>query len=382
VELSLRGASCPHEPFDDDFYDAAAVEYAREYVRLFLTRHHARLGQDAPALIGLFEHFLSSRIDCATVWDPAFGAVGEELRFGQRDVPHVAAGLGLRLMECGASGRFEVRLERPARLCWGSWLLPEADAMVVQSDGRTAVVRSSRQDRVSPSIVLRRRDGSWQGDGAMELPGVAIDGQRVIVPPPEALGNGEHGDLHDFLLPEIDAAALEPLEHGRQFLSQYAPIYVRWVARVLRQVLLLRPERSTIRSGSVGTMPGVIHISNVAQPAAIAEMLIHEGTHQYYHWLTRLGPVDDGTDENLYYSPIKQTGRPLRAILLAYHAFANVQLFYQLCEQQAAPDEGYCSRNAAALAPQLRQLEEPLRSTSALTDIGRALFEPLASRLS
>jgi HEXXH motif-containing protein len=109
-------------------------------------------------------------------------------------------------------------------------------------------------------------------------------------------------------------------------------------------------------------------------------MLIHEATHQYFHLLARYGALDDGTGE-MYFSPIKGTERPVNMILLAYHAFGNVLLFYRLCRRKRLKDAGYCRKNELQLLPQLRKLEEALVHTNALTPLGEALWRPLAVRL-
>ena len=114
---------------------------------------------------------------------------------------------------------------------------------------------------------------------------------------------------------------------------------------------------------------------------ALAEMLVHEATHQYMYILCRLGDIDDGSDPKLYYSPVRRMERPLWAIVLAYHAFANVLLLYRLCRQSGIEDDGYCSRHEALLVPQLRELERVLTQTNALTEIGRGLVEPLSERI-
>src|SRR6266852_5178334 len=110
-------------------------------------------------------------------------------------------------------------------------------------------------------------------------------------------------------------------------------------------------------------------------------MLVHEATHLYFHLLCSVGNVDDSSDSTLYYSPIKRQGRPIRAILLAYHAFANVVLFYRLCQEKGLSDDGYCRQQENDLLPQLKQLEASLHTTRALTPLGLALWEPLAERV-
>jgi HEXXH motif-containing protein len=97
--------------------------------------------------------------------------------------------------------------------------------------------------------------------------------------------------------------------------------------------------------------------------------------------LNRLGEFDDGSDPALYYSPIRHTGRPIRWILIAYHAFANVLLFYRCCAANGLDKDPYCRLNEKVLVPQLEQLEGALRKSRALTPLGRALWEPLAAKI-
>lgn len=117
-------------------------------------------------------------------------------------------------------------------------------------------------------------------------------------------------------------------------------------------------------------------------PVPLAEMLVHETTHQYYYLLTRMGPVDDGSDAELYFSPAKQRGRPIHYILIAYHAFANVLLFSQRCLANGYDDpDGYLQRNVLALTEWMRHFEAALGTTKALTPLGEALWRPLAREL-
>ena len=58
----------------------------------------------------------------------------------------------------------------------------------------------------------------------------------------------------------------------------------------------------TIESGSVEHYLGLIHLSAHAAPLPVAELLVHEASHQHMNLLTKLGPIDDGSDANTYYS--------------------------------------------------------------------------------
>ena len=135
-------------------------------------------------------------------------------------------------------------------------------------------------------------------------------------------------------------------------------------------------------SSSDARAPGVVRLSLAHDAATIGELLVHEATHAYVHLLEHAGPVDDGSDATLYYSPFKRAMRPIRAILLAFHAFANVALFYRALLRRNAPINRLAVQDTLAeLEQHLYAVTTPLRSTSALTDKGAALRDHLLARL-
>ena len=110
-------------------------------------------------------------------------------------------------------------------------------------------------------------------------------------------------------------------------------------------------------------------------------MLVHEASHQYFYAAQRFEAVSDADDRKLYYSPVKGTDRPIDKILLAFHAFANVGLFYKSCIATGLDDKNYCKINLERHLPELNELAEHLRSCNSLTKVGRALWEPLANNV-
>jgi HEXXH motif-containing protein len=195
------------------------------------------------------------------------------------------------------------------------------------------------------------------------------------------VGAHDFRDLNLPLLEKIGKKDVRVCRQALEILEAHAPAYYRWVFRIVRQVVLLRPENELLRSGGETNLLALIYMSCVAKPMALAEMLVHEASHHYFNLLCRVGPPDDGTDKNLYFSPAVNRPRPLDRILIAYHAFANISLLYRLCLDGGVADDGYCRAGLSQMLPQLEQLESPLRDNPALTPVGRALFEPLFSRL-
>ncbi len=127
--------------------------------------------------------------------------------------------------------------------------------------------------------------------------------------------------------------------------------------------------------------PGIVLVSWSADPVEVAEMLVHESSHQYFHLLSRLGKVDDGSDEGEYFSPAVQRSRPLSRILIGYHAFANVLLFYRALLRNGFTDDPHCRATETRLCHDVELLELPLRDNPALTQIGRDLTQPLMEQV-
>jgi len=144
-------------------------------------------------------------------------------------------------------------------------------------------------------------------------------------------------------------------------------------------VAVLHIEQNVLHSGSPEHQYGTIHISDNSRVLSVAEMLIHEASHQYFELLNKLGPTVDPSHTALYYSPVKQCDRPLHKILFAYHAFANVMLFYRGVAECGLADSCF-AKFQNVLNHELLQLQQPLLENDAILPLGRALVEPLIAR--
>lgn len=95
--------------------------------------------------------------------------------------------------------------------------------------------------------------------------------------------------------------------------------------------------------------------------------------------------MDDGKDDSLYFSPFRNTGRPIYNILITYHAFANIVLFYRTALAHGLSADVSSARavqrRAKELEEKLQPLDQALQSTKSLTPLGRALWEPLREQL-
>lgn len=388
LEGLCRGFSCPQLGLEEDSWATIATEYARGVVEKFLEHHGPALRTTGRGLDDVIAAWLRDDIQPQSAWAPIYGLLGTFLSRSPHLTPAEAAvRLGLWLQAQGVRGEWDVRLDAPIRLRWGRWLLPALDRLQVRSDGAKARLRARARGN-GLDLRFRRNRGDWSPDdpdvpGIVGAPRVRLGRHCVTFLLDDALEAPEFSFLrHEVLDRSQWAAAPARLSEAANLLRSMSPDYLAWVDRVLRYVIPLNGGPKTVNSGSSESQPSVIHGSFGCPVGARAEILIHEATHQYFHLITRLGPVEDGSDTTEYYSPIKRRGRTIRYILVAYHAFGNVLLFYRACRMRGYRDEdGYFTESERELVPQLEELEAGLRRTTGLTPLGRALWEPLAERL-
>lgn len=372
----LRGFSCPEEGIDEVFLAAIAGEYSRRVTRLFLEAHAERLSGPSPGLCELLDSWSGEHDRARAAWNSAFGDAFRLVRTGEASgADAVAVGMALHIGAQGRPGAWSAQLEVPLPLRWDSWLLPPSRRVDVRSDGRVAELRLED----GRPIAFAADGEGWTSDAGESLP--RFGRQRAVVLPRRALTLQGFDELVAASVEEVDAGMLDVLREAMGLLADGAPPYASWVERVVHELFLIQPQIKQIQSGSIAKYFGVVHVSAAPHVPPIAELLVHEASHQYFHLLCLLDPFDDGSDDNLYYSPAVRTERSLERIGVAYHAFANILRFYDACLASGVDDDGYYARNREALAPDVAQLEGPLRGNEALTKVGRALTEPLINRL-
>lgn len=167
---------------------------------------------------------------------------------------------------------------------------------------------------------------------------------------------------------------------GLHLLETCAPDYHRWVTRVVNTIIVIPTPPTGDCSGSWPDSSGCVYLSQPISALKVAEVLVHEASHQYFHMAERISPSKRPDEHGLYYSPSVGTERPLDRILLAYHAFANVLNFYSKLA-------GDWTRHAW-LPDRVRQvnatvevLDTPLRRMQGLSELGAAIYLPLQMAL-
>jgi HEXXH motif-containing protein len=377
VVLAGRGFACPYEPFDEEFLAAITVVHTRELMRRFLGRFGEPLRARSDGLVPTLERWLSEDATFDDVWDTAFGRLRFCLHFPtQVDVVRAAATAALRIAERSGRADWEARFERPARILIGRNLLPAADRIGVTAGGGCIEMRVSRGGRTETVTLPRPMPSDASAATCDVLASTDVEGARFLILTKEAWEAGEFGE--DAIADPDPDSILPHLETMLRLVARESPLYFDWIRRVVRRILPLPDDPRVMTSSTDPWRPGVLYSANRPNPAALAEMWIHEGSHQYMYVLTRLGPLEDGSDPNLYYSPVSRRMRPLGVIVLAYHAVANITLFCRSCPpgSRLRPRE-----TEKTFVEALAAFEKILLRSQAVTAAGRALWEPLYERL-
>jgi HEXXH motif-containing protein len=126
----------------------------------------------------------------------------------------------------------------------------------------------------------------------------------------------------------------------------------------------------------------MVCISDCQDIFLLGEMLVHEATHNYCSLASRLGSLTDCLHKELYHSPFLNAMRPLDAILVTYHAYANVYSFYRSCLGAAPDSRDVCVERMQVILGDLRVIEDSIiKNRDRLTPIGAALIDPLIREL-
>lgn len=379
-----RQFALPQLEYDERFGESIALIHARALVKLFVDRYSDVISQRSNGLLGLLDRWLWSNSQFETIWDPSFGALQWALESGEPDPVEIATRLALRIGVAGQPGDWTARLERDVSLRWERWILPTGNCLSVMNEGTRVRIDIVGHRGHTESLWFQCEDTRWHTADAEYLLPIDEHGQLYLVPQSAVVDQlAIEDEFHSIVTfpgptPELAHSYATALE----LLRRCTPMYFDWVVRVLRGIVPCQcGDSSRTRSSSWLEAPGTVLVSAGPTPVLIAEMLVHEACHQYFYLLRRLGPVNDTSDSTLYYSPAVDRDRPLDRILMAYHAFANVLLFYEAALSSDLKEDLDCVRTVVRLREDVELMEGPLRDNIALTPLGYALVQPLMERL-
>lgn len=383
LDQGYTGFSCPLESFDESLAQTIAGEYARSVLGVFVERFAQLCSKNG--LDDLFSSLLNADLPLELAWSSDLGNLFKATRPGGEDqAMKNAAAFALLAGAKGFGGEWQVELSKATKLLWDDWVLPDCDKLTVISSDANASIKLSLDGEQTQVSFARSLDG-WECQTparAVRLPSFGSGRRQLILLPRYAvLDSGFFRDVDDAAaaLDTFSPGLLEVFTEALDLLEKHLPHYFDWAVRIIRRVAVLHAGPNVLYSGNHEHQYGTIHISDNFRVLSVAEMLIHEASHQYFELLNKLGPTVDPSHTELYYSPVKQCDRPLHKILFAYHAFANVMLFYRGVAECGLADSCF-AKFKNVLNDELRQLEQPLLENDAILPIGRALVEPLIER--
>lgn len=389
----LPAFSFPQKEFERSLDDLVAMvvrEYAAGLVAALLPRC---LEQVTTASSGLVEYVASWLADpsadlpaggpgvpASVGWDYAFGDAYRTLHNTGGDPVSVTAAIALHLGARGHAGSWTLESPADVRPRWDEWLLPSSRRLDVTASGQHARVGYSGA-AASGTVALSAVEGRWRADGGRRLARVDRHGVSFTLLTRDALSMREYEDLVDRAVIDIDPRMPGVFDEAVDIIATFTPEYLPWISRAVHQVFLITPRPGRVESGSVEHYLGLVHLTEHAEPLPVAELLVHEATHQHMNVAAKLMPLDDGSDTRTYWSPPVETHRPLSKIVAAFHAFGNVILFYRWCRERGLGNRAECERQEALLGGWMADLAPPVRDNPALTPVGRGLCDPLLREL-
>lgn len=209
----------------------------------------------------------------------------------------------------GAKGAQEVDLLR-----WAARHSPELADVRIKLDAPVLLWTESGGRRLAP--------GTWSAGQLLE-PDVDIG-----LPGPfslDTLGRFFDRDVSELVPDAGFAGDLGRLFQAIAVFETASPSALDWVLHVTRVLAVpcASPRRS-LRSLSHPFVPGAIFLEMFGSTADVVELLVHESAHQMLFLAEAGGDLVDPQHTQLYWSPLRRDPRPLRGILLAYHALAYI----------------------------------------------------------
>ena len=357
-------------------------------VRRALEAEEQTLEQQLPGLNPFLRDWL--QFPSQVLWHPSVGCLQQTSAGLGDDAIQRIVEVGLMAALDGVSGNWSFDLLSGTNLWVGRWLIPNVVGGVVEATEDAVDASLKFGNATSHSIRLEKtsNDNEWLAVSlppkTITFPRVSLASEGSISLVPGALAAPNLTTLYpgaEFHSLDCFEQFSELLVNAGDLIDQNAPEYLDWVTGVVAYVTPTTAPGGMQGSSSNYRFPGHIVMSDDQRPIGMAEMLVHEASHQRFHIAARLGPVDDGSDSRVHYSSLARKDRPIDRILLAFHAQANIVLFYQTCLQAGLDDGGYCSNHMHDQFERLEQLHSVLRQTDALTPVGLALWRPLVERV-
>lgn len=374
----LQQFSCPQELWNESVSSVIVSTSYRRMAAHFLERYRGELSSRSVGLVDLLDEFVNGELPGDSETSSEIGAMGRAAQFGSVDPVRIAAAFALYRR---TGNDWSASLQETSRLKLNGWLLPPARRVVLNRGETGTTLSLTSPDGVVISCVADNSVGRLAGCEHLTQTGR----QRQIALLPEAAVPSDLlkicQELGHECVSEICPMVASYFDEALQLLAAYVPQYSQWVERVVTEIIVTKCPSNVSQSGSWREAPGTLQVSWSTDPVTVAEALVHEASHQYAYQVYRVSPLDNGSDTQLYFSPAAKRERPIERILFAYHAFANIVLFYEELLTAGMPASDSVIARVKKCRRNVEDLYIPLQNSRALTPAGHALLEPLSFRV-
>jgi HEXXH motif-containing protein len=318
-------------------------------------------------------------------WQPEVGALMQRMREGNQEGAVAQALLVLHAL--GIEGNWELELSQPTDFSFAGHFFRWVGRMTVSTVGAEINISGAQGQR----LRLVSRAGRWGAPdgGAQALwyrqPGYCRHGAA----------DGVY--IHDWAEPEVVGddvvvewpitavysareslveSAVNTIDAGLEVLEQAGDYYLRWVGQLFRGVAATPLRFDDMRqSGSYLDHPGVFNCGFPGFAAeSTAEVIVHEISHQNFLLLNSVFPLSVDYEDDLIYSALKGRKRPLSRVLFAFHAAANMALFWDdLATRQ--PLHPYYENERQTMYRHTRSLADGIAQARGLTEAGTCFFK-------
>ena len=368
--------------------------FATVYHRGVMKRLIKRTQDDVQAarLSRIVETYQDALPTTACCWQPEAGAVIARLTEGRLRAAAVTALFGMHALRVG--GRWSARIDEPVWVSMNGNIFELRDSVAVEASPDCVLVEQSGAAR----SVLRfewtqcgweMRQEAGEAGSAFSPERVRFAGfEDVYAQPWSEPNDGAVDIIVDWPITpqrrgdhQIARTAAENLTRGLEVLAVAGERYLSWIRPLLRGVAATPLTYDDMRqSGSYTLHPGVFNCGFPGAPESVAEVLVHEVSHQNYLLLNAVFPLADDQGGETYYSSLKGSERPVSRVLLAYHAAANMALFWSDLAL-ARPLDDYYRREQEQMYDHVRSLANVIAEATGLTQAGQALFRAQQSLL-
>jgi hypothetical protein len=378
------GYSNALESFALDFHLRWTCQLQRERVRAFIGHRGDALAAADPGLAAMVRAGLADlpedeALAFEHLWRPEIGLLSLDREpAGSCPIVGRGAALALHWAACGSEGEWRADLDPGTGLRFDRWWIDGVTGARLTASGGRVDLAASLEGGETLELGWRRSETGWAlVKGELEAgPELAWQGARILLLP---VRRGQAERDADVIAP--DAAMMENVEAALRLIERSSPAFTEWVARMLRIIVPWRTTEGLFRNASNPNCCGCVMMTVHPDTARIAETFVHEISHHYFDILESMADLVNGRDAGEYWSPPRREMRPLRAILVAHHAFMNCLLYYQLQEAAGLRLPSNFGRTFAQLVDWQEQLEAHLAGSDGLTEVGDMLWRRLAARI-